>query len=70
MFLTEYLSPITELESWCKKYGLEVRISKCKRCGKTLETNIPFATKEVRGLYSDVCECGNEKTPFVFTPKD
>ncbi len=70
MVFSDFLSPITKLEDWCGQHGLEVRSAKCRECGKELETNIPFATKELRGLYSDTCECGNTKTPFVFIIKD
>ncbi len=70
MFLTEYLSPVTEVEIWCKQHGLEIRTAQCSNCNKTLKTDIPFASKGIRGLFSGVCECGNEKTPFVFTTKD
>lgn len=64
MFLGNYLISVEPVETWCKKYDLIIKIYPCKICGEMLKTNIPFFTKEFRGLMSEDCSCGNKNVPF------
>lgn len=70
MFISGALYPITDPDEWAERYALELRECPCMTCGEYMLINIPWATKELRGLKGDVCKhCGETKVPFVFTYK-
>ena len=57
-----YLNKITT-EDWIKKnQGLSIRTAVCSACSRTLETTIPFMTKDYIGLTTPVCSCGSTQT--------
>ena len=66
-----YLIPSdVDLKKWCDDYGLEVFEAKCTRCSTLLIVDIPFASKNRRGLMSKPCKCGNSDIPFSYVNLD
>lgn len=59
-----YIYGITA-EEWIRRYGMEPFSYPCYHCARILTTSIPFAQGTLRGLQAPVCECGDEKTPYV-----
>lgn len=53
-----------DASAWAQRYGLEPLRHPCLRCGVILETTIPFAAGEIRGLIAPYCECGNTLVPY------
>jgi len=53
------LFPKVDPKEWAEKWGLN-KESKCGNvdCGRMRELNIPYATKDSRGLTAEPCECG------------
>ena len=55
-----------DIDSWCKKYGLEPFIVPCFICGNDMLVNIPFIAKNRRGIISEPCRCGDDNVPFSY----
>jgi hypothetical protein len=47
------------LSEWCERYELEPYVTDCLDCGRDMHVNIPFATKNCRGIIAAPCECGS-----------
>lgn len=52
--------------AWSERHGIDPITTECRSCGNVLTTNIPIATKELRGLKTPICDCGNANLPFCF----
>lgn len=52
-------------KEWASRYGIKIKRGKCPMCDKMVVTNIPFATKDVRGLKSKDHGCGEKYTRKV-----
>lgn len=51
-------------KAWAERYGIEPFAIPCEKCGAELETTVPFAVGQLRGLVSPPCECGNTDVPY------
>lgn len=67
MFIKNFMSINVSPEEWAERYNLTIKEYPCADCGKILTTNTPFFTQEMKGLYSQPCNCGNCRTPLIFT---
>lgn len=67
MFINGALYPVELGEDWAERYGLEIREMPCMACGEPLMVDIPWATKELRGLKGQQCSCGETRVPFTYT---
>ena len=56
----------TDFKKWCKDYDLNSFYGECSKCNKSLLVNIPFISKNRRGLKADICDCGNREVPFSY----
>ena len=54
------------LLDWCERFDLEPFEAPCFICQQPLRVEIPFVTKDRRGLLSNVCPCGNKEIPFSY----
>jgi hypothetical protein len=52
------LYPQVPLDEWCKRYNIQPKTNKCRKCGKLQTTTIPIASKSFRGLQAELHECG------------
>lgn len=53
-------------EQWARRYRVEPFEHPCRECGRVFVVNVPFVMGRLKGLTAEVCECGNEDTPYCF----
>lgn len=54
-----------DAEQWAEKHSVVPFKAPCQECGHELETTVPFAWGNLRGLVAPACsECGNTITPY------
>lgn len=61
------LYPVVDKYQWADRYSLPIKSNPCRKCGKSLTADIPFASGSWRGLTSKSHECGDEYDLFVAT---
>lgn len=49
---------------WAKRFSLDPFTAPCGECGAPLETTVPIACGDLRGLRAPACKCGNVHTPY------
>ena len=52
--------PDVNVDKWCERYKLTVKIRPCPKCQKLQTTSIPWASGEWRGLVAPKHECGED----------
>ena len=55
-----------DFDLWCEKYRLRAFTAPCMDCDKPLFTGTPISGKNLRGLRTEPCGCGNHDVPFTF----
>lgn len=51
-------------ERWAARWGLLPFRSPCLGCGRIMETTVPFAWRDYRGLIAPSCVCGEPNPPY------
>jgi hypothetical protein len=68
-----FLIPDTTLNEWAITHDLSLKPIECPYCGRELLPDIPFATKTMRGLIYEQCQCDeypNNQAPFLYGAAD
>ena len=61
------LFPIEDTDSWARKYDLPIQDDECKNCGDMYSIDVPFATKNHRGLIMADHGCPDHFRKIRFT---
>lgn len=64
-----FLIPGTTLDKWSDINDLSLDSIECPFCGKNLFPDIPFATKTMRGIIYEQCQCDEypkNQAPFIY----
>jgi hypothetical protein len=64
------LSPITDASTFAAMHKIDLKPIKCPKCGLEFTPNIPFCSKDWRGLKCEEHECGPDYAAFTVVPVD
>ena len=67
------LFPQVELEEWAETHDLSLDPAQCPFCESMLAPSIPFATREMRGIIYEQCQCPEypkDQAPCLFAAAD
>jgi hypothetical protein len=67
------LIPQIDLKKWASMHNLKLKPIECPCCDRQLHPQTPFASKELRGIIYEQCQCDEypkNQAPFLYGAAD